>query len=70
MRKDPLLIGLSSGLLVSTIAMLFISTAAEGFLVVKINEIYWFFAAITMAALSNKIKVNELKNGIIVEKYS
>ncbi len=70
LRKDPLLIGLSSGLLVSTIAMLFISIVAEGFLVVKINEIYWFFAAITMAALSNKIKVNELKNGIIVEKYS
>lgn len=70
LRKDLLLIGLSSGLLVSTIAMLFISIAAEGFLVVKINEIYWFFVAITMAALSNKIKVNELKNGIIVEKYS
>ncbi|GAG60009.1 unnamed protein product, partial [marine sediment metagenome] len=52
LRKEPLLIGLSSGLLVSTIAMLFISIAAEGFLVVKINEIYWFFVAITMAALS------------------
>ena len=70
LRKDPLLTGLSSGLLVSTIAMLFISIAAEGFLVVKINEIYWFFVAITMAALSHKIKVNELKNGIIVEEYS
>jgi len=70
LRKEPLLIGLSSGLLVSTIAMLFISIAAEGFLVVKINEIYWFFVAMTMAALSHKIKVNELKNGIIVEKYS
>jgi len=70
LRKEPLLIGLSSGLLVSTIAMLFISIAAEGFLVVKINEIYWFFVAITMAALTNKIKVNESKNGIIIEKYS
>jgi len=70
LSKDPLLIGLSSGLLVSTIAMLFISITAEAFLVVKINEIYWFFVAITMTVLSNKIKVNELKNGIIVEKYS
>ena len=50
--------------------MLFISIAAEGFLVVKINEIYWFFTDITMAILSNKIKVNELKNGIIIKKYS
>jgi len=70
LKKEPLLIGLSSGLLVSTIAMLFISIAAEGFLVVKINEVYWFFAAITVSALSNKIKVDELKNGIVVEKYS
>lgn len=52
LRKEPLLIGLSSGLLVSTITMLFISIAAEGFLVVKINEIYWFFTAITMTVLS------------------
>lgn len=50
--------------------MFFISIAAEGFLVVKINEIYWFFTDITMATLSNKIKVNELKNGIIIKKYS
>jgi len=70
LSKAPLLIGLSSGLLVSTIAMLFISITAEAFLVVKINEVYWFFVAITMAALSNKIKVSKLKNGTIVEKYS
>ncbi len=70
LRKVPLLIGLSSGLLVSTIVMLFISIVVEGFLVVKVSEVYWFFAAITMAALSNKIKVNKLKNGIVVEKYS
>jgi O-antigen ligase len=50
--KESLLTGLSSGLLVSTIAMLFISIVAEGFLVVKINEIYWFFTAISMAAMS------------------
>jgi len=67
LRKDPLLIGLSSGLLVSTIAMLFISIVAEGFLVVKINEIYWFFVAMTMAALSHKIEENELKSITIEE---
>jgi len=70
LSKDPLSIGLSSGLLVSTIAMLFISITAEAFLVVKINEVYWFFVAITMSVLSHKIKVNKLKNGIIAEKYS
>ncbi len=56
--KAPLLIGLSSGLLVSTFVMLFISIPAEGFLVVKPNEVYWFFTAITMAALSSKVKRN------------
>ena len=70
MSKEPLLIGLSSGLLISTIAMLFISIAAEGFLVVKINEIYWFFVSIMIAALNYKIDENKLKNGIIIEKYS
>lgn len=50
--KGPFLIGLSSGLFISTCAMLFMSIAGEAFLVVKINEIYWFFTAITMAAMS------------------
>jgi O-antigen ligase len=68
--KGPFLIGLSSGLFISTCAMLFMSIAGEAFLVVKINEIYWFFAAITMAALSHKIKINEFKNEIIIQKYS
>jgi hypothetical protein len=61
LNKEPLLIGLSSGLLISTIAMLFISIAAEGFLVVKINEIYWFFVSIMIAALNYKIDENKLK---------
>jgi hypothetical protein len=61
LSKEPLLIGLSSGLLISTIAMLFISIAAEGFLVVKINEIYWFFVSIMIAALNYKIDENKLK---------
>ena len=50
--ESPFLIGLSGGLLVSTFAMLFISITAEAFVVVRIAEIYWFFAAITMAVLS------------------
>jgi len=50
--KNPILIGLSAGLLVSTFVMLFNSIAAEALLIVKPNEVYWFFAAITMATLS------------------
>jgi len=50
--KNRLLIGLSAGLLVNTFVMLFISIAGEGFLVVKPNEVYWFFVAITMAVLT------------------
>jgi len=48
-NKDPFLTGLSSGVLVSTFTMLFISIPAEAFIVVKINEVYWFFVALTMA---------------------
>jgi len=59
-RKEPILIGLSAGLLVSTFAMLFISISGEGFLIVKPNEAYWFFAAITMAVLSFKSSERQL----------
>lgn len=60
--KTPLSIGLSSGLLVATFVMLFTSIAVEGFLVVKPNEVYWFFIALTMAVLSfNKVKENHTK---------
>jgi len=60
--KDSLLMGLSSGLFIATLAMLFISILAEAFIVVKISEAYWFFAALTMAALSlnKKTKQNDL----------
>ena len=61
LKGKTFLTGLSSGLLISTFAMLFISIAAEGFLVVKINEVYWFFAAVTMASLSCKVENNGLK---------
>ena len=50
--KDQLSIGLSVGLLVATLTMLFISLATEVFTVVKPSEVYWFFAAITMAVFS------------------
>ena len=49
LSMDPFLLGLSSGLLVSTLVMLFISIPAEGFIVVRLNETYWSFTALTMA---------------------
>ena len=51
-NKDPLLIGVAAGLLCSTITMMTISVFSEGFIVVKINEAYWFFAALTFAVIS------------------
>jgi len=52
-------IGLSAGLLVVTLTLLFISFATEPFIVVKPSSVYWFFAGITMAVLSlNKNKVH------------
>lgn len=58
LEKDPFLVGLSSGLLVATLTLLFVSISAEAFIVVRIAEVYWFFAAITMAALSLKKQKN------------
>jgi len=49
--KNRLSIGLSAGLLVATLAMLFCSFATEPFIVVKVSEVYWVFTAITMAVL-------------------
>jgi len=49
---DGFAIGLSSGLLVATITLLFVSFATEAFIVVKPMEVYWFFAALTMAVLT------------------
>ena len=50
--RDGFAVGLSAGLLVATLALLFISFATEPFIVVKPASVYWFFVAITMAALS------------------
>jgi len=57
-KKNPFIIGLSSGLFVATLTMLLISIPAEAFIVVKIAETYWFFAAITMAVLASKKQEN------------
>jgi len=50
--KDALLTAVSIGFFCSTLAMMAVSLFAEGFLVVKINEVYWFFAAMTFAVIS------------------
>lgn len=50
--KDPLLIAFSGGLFVMTLVMLLLSIAAEVFLSVKIDEVYWSFVAIAMATLT------------------
>jgi len=49
---DNLSVGLSAGLLTTTITMLFLSLATEPFIVVKPSEVYWFFSGLTMAAIS------------------
>lgn len=49
--KAHFLIGLSSGLLIATLTMLLISIPGEAFIVVKIAEVYWFFAALTLTSL-------------------
>ncbi len=55
-------LGLSAGLLVATLVMLFLSLATDSFIVVKPVSVYWSFAAITMAVLAiNKRKKNYAK---------
>jgi|GEM_PF-1953980 len=49
--NDPLAIGLSVALFSATVAMLGISMSTEPFIVVKLAEAYWFFAAITFTYL-------------------
>jgi len=50
-EKDPFLVGLCAGLLVTTLTMLFISISAGPFIVVKIAEVYWFFVAMSLTAI-------------------
>jgi hypothetical protein len=60
-QTDPLKTSLISGVLLSTIAMLVVSFFAEAFLVVRINEVYWFFMGMAMAAIAinNKEKLTD-----------
>ncbi len=51
---------LSSGLFIATIAMLVMAIPNDVFAVVKLDEVYWFFAAMTMAAIVNNRK--DIKN--------
>lgn len=53
--KDTFSIGLSAGLLVSTLVILFVSIVNDAFIIVKVMEVYWFFTALTMATLSFKL---------------
>jgi len=48
-QTDKLLIGLSAGLLTSTLAMLLAAIPNDAFIVVKVNEVYWFFAGLTFS---------------------
>jgi len=52
--KDSLSVGLSTGLLIATLGMLFCSLASDPFLVVKSAETYWSFAGLALAVLSIK----------------
>ena len=47
--QDNFLAGMSAGLFCATVAMLCISLSTEPFIVVKLSEAYWFFAAMTFA---------------------
>ncbi|MFH0791983.1 MAG: hypothetical protein V1905_02105 [bacterium] len=60
-KTNSLSVGLSAGLLVATLTMLFLSFATEPFIVVKPSEVYWFFAGLTMASMSLSGR-NILKN--------
>ncbi|MCK5044584.1 hypothetical protein KAR26_02555 [Candidatus Parcubacteria bacterium] len=59
--KDGLTVGLSAGLFIATLIMLFFSFATEPFMVVKPSEVYWFFTALTMAVLTLKQERNVIK---------
>lgn len=60
--KNSFLTGVSAGLFCCTLAMVVISIGAEGFLVVKISEVYWFFVGMTMSVISMEKKKLQIKN--------
>ncbi len=54
LNRDPFVIGLASGLFITTLTMLLISLVGEPFTIVKSAETYWFFTALTMTVFSFK----------------
>ncbi|KKU15038.1 hypothetical protein A3A20_02425 [Candidatus Wolfebacteria bacterium RIFCSPLOWO2_01_FULL_45_19] len=56
--ENTLAAGLSSGIIAATLTMLFISLAADAFIVVKLNMTYWFFMGLAMAMLYKNINGN------------
>jgi hypothetical protein len=58
---DSFLIGISAGFLAITFSMLIISIPADPFMMVKIAEVYWFFAGLSFAVFNlykNKLNAN------------
>lgn len=55
-NNDPFITAYSAGLIVATLAMFSMSISSEVFTAVKIAEVYWFFTAIAMAALTLESK--------------
>ncbi len=53
-NQDYLKTGLAAGLLTATIALLFMGLAVDFFIVVKPNEVYWFWLAMAAAVFFNK----------------
>lgn len=48
---DAFLKGMSVGLIVATLSLLVTSITVEAFILVKIAEVYWFFASLTLTAI-------------------
>lgn len=53
--------GLCSGLISATFAMMAISIPNDAFMVVKVAQVYWFFAAMAMSAIVAKNGIKDIK---------
>ena len=60
-KNDDFKKGLSAGLLVATLSMLVMGIPNDTFMVVKPDEVYWFFAAMAMAAIAKQSNQKETK---------
>jgi len=54
--------GLTAGLFVATVSMLAMAIPNDVFMVVKPDEIYWFFTAMTMALIFVPVKAEQIVN--------